>query len=149
AEVVDNDVEGVSTIDLNRFSTGRTNIWKAALSAADESPWLGLGPNGYLFIDDRPYGIQPHNLIVQFYVEWGVVGGGMFILLLLFSVYFGGRILLYKSMGEIPVVYHAAALIILVLSLLGLLDGTYFHSQPVFYLTIAFAIFPYNLKSCR
>ena len=68
--------------NINQISTGRSEMWALSLQAMSASPWFGLGPYGYFFIENRSYGDQPHNFLIQFLVEWGVIGT----LLLLFAL---------------------------------------------------------------
>lgn len=56
-------------------STGRTGIWQAAIAAAIEKPFLGWGLDGYRISDCcRANTVQPHNVIVQWFIETGLLG---------------------------------------------------------------------------
>lgn len=146
-QIVSDDVNSLASVNHQSFTTGRTGIWEVALAAANQSPWLGMGPNGYLSLADRPYGAQPHNMFVQFIVEWGYLGALTFSVLLVFCAFYGLK-QLFSSLQETFILsYLLAAIVICVLTLQGMTDGAYFHSQPVFYLCLAFAIFPFNRRS--
>lgn len=129
---------------LNNLSTGRWEMWRMSLEAVSDSLWLGLGPNGYYYIPDRVYGDQPHNLIIQFLVEWGIIGT---VLMLFVLLYLG--ILTCKALptafGNNNSELIIAASIILVLSIHGLSGGTYFNYQPVLCLCAGFAVLVFQL----
>lgn len=131
----------LSEESLNRFSSGRLDIWILSISATLESPWLGLGPEGYLFLPNRSFGIQPHNLFVQIFLEWGILGGGVFIILLSYGL-LKCLIITLNSSGQEFNACLIAFMVIISLTLHSLTDGTYYHAQPLFYLALSFAVFP-------
>ena len=145
-------VEAVQSISGDSASvdltTGRSKMWALSINAMLASPWLGLGPNGYFFIPERFYGDQPHNLIIQFLVEWGFLGAIPFILLLLYCAYFGIKQLPGRFENR-DVSYLSAASVVLVLTLHGLTGGTYYNFQPLFCLSLAFAVFPFLDKNMQ
>lgn len=125
----------------NRFSSGRVHIWITSIESLKESPWFGLGPNGYLLVPDQLKADNPHNLVIQFYVEWGIIGGSLLLILLCY--------LLHYVVMRTPETFRtrdisgiACIAAITTLTLNGLLTGTYFMLQPLFLLVTAFAGFP-------
>jgi putative inorganic carbon (hco3(-)) transporter len=50
----------------------RLQYWGDLLPMADQSPVTGIGPQ--VVMNTRPEGLEPHNVLVQAYVELGVVG---------------------------------------------------------------------------
>lgn len=137
-------ISPVETVNLNRLTTGRLQIWRETLQALTESLWLGWGPNGYLFIPGHRigFGIHPHNFVVQFLIEWGVLGAVSVLALLLMLV-----VRLFRQLPQLLAAKNfpalGAAFILLALSINGLADGTFYHAQSLFYLSLAFAIFPF------
>lgn len=135
-------------VDLNSLTTGRVLIWQETLAALWQSPMLGWGPNGYLFIPDHRmgFGIHPHNVFVQFLIEWGLLGASLTALLLIWLL---GRLLrtlgLMLQAGKLAPV--SAALVLLALSINGLADGTYYHAQSLYYLSLCFAVYPFFVRS--
>ncbi|WP_432473223.1 O-antigen ligase family protein [Amphritea sp. HPY] len=125
----------------NRFTSGRLDMWRLAINAALESPWLGLGPEGYRFIPDKQIGVQPHNLFVQLFVEWGFLGGAAFLLLLGYGLIkclmITWRCRYSQDKSSLP-----ALMVVIALTLHSLTDGTYYHAQPLFLLALGFSIFP-------
>lgn len=65
----------------------RTNIWQAGFQTFNDHLWLGTGAGTFgTSMEDQPMFRQwmaPHNLFVSLSTELGVVGVGLFILLLL------------------------------------------------------------------
>jgi len=79
---------------LSAASNSRTFLWKAALRAWFENPWLGLGPNvfslhvsDYLFEDvDLTGGLNAHNGLLGVLSETGLLGFAA-VSVLLFKVF--------------------------------------------------------------
>lgn len=124
-------------------STGRSFMWTVSLHAMLQHPLLGLGPGGYLFIPEKPFGTDPHNFVIQFLVEWGFVGAGLLLALMLTAVIHGFK-QLPAAFREKDITYISCAGIVLVLSLYGITGSTYFHYQPLLYLLVGYSAFPYR-----
>lgn len=132
----------VAAEDLNRLSSSRLAIWQDSLEKLD-GYWLkGLGSQAYLLLPDKiaRKTSMPHNVFVQFLLEWGVIGT------LLFSALFAT--LLYNiacvsaqslGQGELGLVFSATAIVV-ALSAHGLTDGTFYHGKASFYLALAAAL---------
>ncbi len=131
--------EAVESQDLNVFGSGRIDIWRTSWASVREHLLFGLGPNGYWFMPNRIYGAQPHSFLVQFLLEWGIVGALLFLGLLLYGFWRGFLEHVVQARGELDVVSLSAGTIIVVLTVHGLVDGTYYHPQPSLYLALAFA----------
>lgn len=59
--------------DLDALSSKRIQIWEIVWTKIQTAPWLGHGGDAYLFIHPRLGGDQPHNFILQWMHEWGLV----------------------------------------------------------------------------
>lgn len=123
---------------INGLTTGRSTMWLMSISATMDSPIFGLGPYGYFFIPERTYGDQPHNLLVQFFVEWGIAGT-LIVLLLLSGVGLAVLRQIVRAFSSRDQNYTCAVATVLVLTVHGLTGGTYFNVQPMFCLTLGFA----------
>ncbi len=132
--------EAVAAEDLNQLGTGRIDIWRASWESVREHLIFGLGPNGYWFMPNRVFGVQPHSFLVQFLVEWGLAGSLLFLGLLLYGFWRGFLEHVVRARGELDVASLSAGTIIVALTVHGLVDGTYYHPQPSLYLALAFAI---------
>ena len=132
----------VAAEDLNRLSSSRLAIWQDSLEKLD-GHWLkGLGSQAYLLLPEKvaPKTSMPHNVFVQFLLEWGGVGT------LLFSALFAT--LLYSiacvsnqlpGQSERGLVFSVSAIVV-ALSAHGLTDGTFYHGKASFYLALAAAL---------
>ena len=101
---------------------------------------FGLGPQGYLLMPNHIFGVHPHNIIVQFVVEWGVSGTVLFLFLLIKGFWVGLKRNVLETGKSINKYKLVAGAVITTLSIHALFDGTYYHPQPSIYLAIAFAI---------
>lgn len=128
----------------DKLSSGRLAIWQAAIDAWRVAPWFGHGPNSTVFVLDYPDTIdQPHNMFLQFLLEWGVVGATLLSSFLL--------LMAWQGLRKLPAVfrqgdsdYIVSASVILVLVMNGLTDGPFYHVQTVLCLATAFAVFPFR-----
>lgn len=133
--------------DLNQFGSGRIDIWRTSWESIREHLLFGLGPNGYWFMPNRIYGVQPHSFVVQFLVEWGAIGALLFLGLLVYGFYCGFLEHVVRARGKLDVAALSAGTIIVVLTVHGLVDGTYYHPQPSLYLALGFAIWTLPRRS--
>ena len=137
---ISNSIErSVAAESVNRLSSGRLAIWKYSLEALKDDYLFGLGPQAYLFIPGKWRSTaMPHNMIVQFLVEWGVVGASLFSAAYLYALYRG--IAKLKAAAYKGVEVLCAAVVVAALSIHGLTDGTVYHGKASFYLALCLAI---------
>jgi len=133
-------LRSVQSQDLGQLSTGRIDIWRSAWDSVKDHLGFGLGPHGYWFMPNRIFGVQPHSVVLQFLVEWGVVGALLFTTLMAIGFYQGLREHVLDVRSNMNPTRIAAGALILVLAVHGLYDGTFFHPQPSLYLALCFAI---------
>ncbi|HBH48057.1 MAG TPA: hypothetical protein DDX98_05425 [Bacteroidales bacterium] len=71
--------------DLNKYSSGRLDIWKSSFSYFLKEPLFGLGLNGYHDIIEKLTGSpsNSHNNYLQYLADHGIIGFGVFALLIL------------------------------------------------------------------
>ena len=125
---------------INSLSSGRVKIWATCWESIKNNPFWGLGSQGYYYMPNRIFGVQPHNAFIQFLVEWGIIGTSLFIFLI-FSGFLAGVRFHLRNRNEIISQQALIALaIITTLTIHSIVDGTYYHPQPTFYLVIAFAV---------
>ncbi len=84
---------------------------------------------------------------MQFLVEWGAIGALLFLGLLLYGFYAGFLEHVVRARGALDVAALSAGTIIVVLTVHGLVDGTYYHPQPSLYLALGFAIWTLPRRS--
>lgn len=125
---------------IKELSNGRIIIWEATWETIKDNIFFGLGPQGYRFMPNHYFGVQPHNIFLQFLIEWGVVGTGLFLYLLTRTFIKGFKLQVLNNLDTYNIFAISAGAVILSLSAHALIDGTYYHPQPSVYLAIAFAI---------
>jgi len=125
---------------FNQLSSNRLKLWLSAWQSVKNHLLFGLGPQGYLLMPNHIFGVHPHNIIVQFVVEWGVSGTVLFLFLLIKGFWVGLKRNVLETGKSINKYKLVAGAVITTLSIHALFDGTYYHPQPSIYLAIAFAI---------
>lgn len=130
----------VQADSIREASYDRLDIWEATWASLKDNLFFGLGPQGYFFMQTHDQGVQPHNVFMQFLVEWGVVGAGLFLYLLTRTFIKGFKLQVLNNLDTYNIFAISAGAVILSLSTHALIDGTYYHPQPSVYLAIAFAI---------
>ncbi|MFM9979181.1 MAG: O-antigen ligase family protein [Sphingomonadaceae bacterium] len=69
--------------NTNQLTGGRLELWMATFAAWLKSPWLGWGSGSVFWeVDIGWTHTQPHNVLLQFLVSWGLIGavGGFWLL---------------------------------------------------------------------
>ena len=142
AEMNSHERADTISIDWLQLTSERTRLWKASLNAVKKNMVFGLGSQSFYFIKFHPRKgrVQPHNLFLQFLIEWGILGSLIFLLLLTMAFVSGAKKHLIEAKKNLQPDILAAGCIIVSLTLQGLLDGTYYHPQPLLYLAIGFAV---------
>ncbi|MCD6501002.1 O-antigen ligase family protein [bacterium] len=82
----------VSTFLLYRFvslrgvemsALGRTMLWRTSMQHLTDAPIIGLGTGSFrsiLYSGGKATGLEyPHNLFLEYYLEWGIIGLGLFV----------------------------------------------------------------------
>jgi len=123
---------------IQNYGNGRIPLWKATIAAIKTSPLSGHGPYGYYYIKNRVHDDQPHNFILQFMIEWGLLGTiPMLIMLSFVWAYILKN--LNSKLQDRDCLWLISASLVVYLSLTGLLAGTFFKIQPFTLLTLALA----------
>jgi O-antigen ligase len=88
-----NQILNSTETTLDVYSSGRLEIWAYFFNLLLESPWLGIGPDHFQFHSHTVQMLfQPHNIFLQFALEWGIVGACAGLTLLFGFIFF-----VYKS----------------------------------------------------
>ena len=130
----------------------RIELWKYGYIIFLESPYFGKGPGGFVvaayndFYTQKSYGNMlinnsfthnhPHNFIIQFMVEWGIVGTSLIFMLLITLCIrslknffkFKNNNLLIPGLSIVGLISH------------GLVDGALFHATFTFYFVLSTSI---------
>lgn len=81
----------VAATSLNELTSTRSDeIWQVSRYIA-ESPWFGHGADSYLFIRPRQIGDQPHNVLIQWMLDFGLLGTIPLVVILLGVIVRGSR----------------------------------------------------------
>ena len=132
----------------------RIEVWVASLNLLKENVFFGQGPNILILLQanglleignwskNNMMVSHPHNFLIQFLIEWGIVGT-LLILFLMTKNMLKGIIILIKKQNKyliIPVLNVAG------LTAHGMVDGTYIHPVTVTFLLISNAMIAANVK---
>ena len=130
----------------------RINLWKYGFIVFLENPYFGKGPGGFavaayndfyanksygnFIIDDSFTHNHPHNFILQFIIEWGVVGTLLiFILLTILSL---NSLKYYFKLKKHHLLISGLSLTSLTFH--GLIDGALYHATFTFYFVLFLSI---------
>ena len=132
--------------NTNNFSTHRIYIWDKILSN-NKKPFLGMGPNSYLHIRDndkelvRINAIQPHNIFLQLYLEWGLIGTFLIFVFLFMKLKNLSNNLLNNNYNQINII---SVSVCAGLFFHSFVDGTLFYSQTLLLFIIFLVFGSYN-----
>ena len=106
---------------LNALSSDRVQFWGVTFEHFTKSPLFGHGADSYLFIRPAQVGAQPHNFLLQWLGDFGIVGT----LLLLGLLWVRFR----KSLSPNNAPLNRAALFgAVACTVAALLDGGFYHA---------------------
>lgn len=63
------------------ISSERSRFWSVTWHHVLTSPWIGHGADNYLYIHPNQNGNQPHNVLLQWLLEYGLFGAAPLVLL--------------------------------------------------------------------
>ena len=117
------------------FSSHRIYIWEKVL-LNNTTPVFGMGPNSFLHLRDNDRmlergdirAIQPHNIFLQHYLEWGIAGTFLIIIFLFMKLKTLGNNFYKTNYHQINIISTSVCAGLLFHSLF---DGTLFYSQTV------------------
>lgn len=116
----------VTATSQHELTTGRTTIWVNVIHAIARHPVFGFGAGQMALV--APYFTigQPHNLILQILLDWGLAG---FACVIIMAFYYFRRIWprIRRDSGHLAAPFMGAASILL----LSMIDGSMFHILSV------------------
>ena len=111
-------------VNLGALTSARSEFWREGVQHGLVSPWIGHGPDAYRFFTPKLDGQQPHNVVLQLWLDLGLLGALPALILLGGAVLAGWR---FTRRGD-PGTELAPWLALLTALLLGgLLDGIFYH----------------------
>ncbi len=111
---------------VNELSSTRLDFWGATWQEFLQTPWIGRGADSYRYLVPKLDGDQPHNWILQFLLDFGIVGGGALAVVLVRQAAqgFARR----EANAEAGVLQIGAAAGFTACLITGLLDGVFYHA---------------------
>lgn len=126
---------------VEKIGNGRIEIWQTAFEGFMQSPLWGLGPYGYYFLDRPSFYDHTHNFLIEFLVEWGLIGASLLLASFSYVALFCIK-QLKLAVSNQKISFLTALSVVLVLSITGLADGVYFLLLPCFIVVTGFAGLP-------
>jgi O-antigen ligase len=121
---------------VDSFSSGRTELWRDGLKAISQQPFLGHGGNQFRYqvpSAQKTYN-HPHNSILQFTYEWGLIGA-----LAMFSLIALGVAAMVRATMRDPErnlgLFFAGSSILL----FSLIDGLLYYNLPIMLFLVCLA----------
>jgi O-antigen ligase len=115
------EAQGLATV-----TSGRTDFWGITWREIIGSPWIGRGADSYLYIQPTLDGKQPHNVLLQWMLEYGVFGSIPLVLLIIRGVVSSGFARRETKSGLYDHrVWSCAALV--GTAVYSLFDGVFYH----------------------
>lgn len=139
--VISSFQRSINSESLNEFGSKRIEVWASTWGAIKDHLLFGLGSQGYFYTPGRLLNnMHPHNIFLQFLVEWGLIGSLLFLIILARGFLAGLRLHVLNDDNQTRRFPLAAGAVIFTLTINSLVDGTYYHPQSLLYLTIAYAV---------
>jgi O-antigen ligase len=109
---------------ISRITSTRSDFWQESLHHYSYSPFTGLGPDAYRYLTPSMDGLQPHNFVIQWLLDFGLLGAVPLLIVAIVALRRGWS-------GRSEQVHPWAALFTVSL-LSGLLDGNLYHFLGLF-----------------
>jgi O-antigen ligase len=127
----------VPTADLERYSSGRVEMWMQTAAAVSERPWFGHGQGQFRYQIPAALSLNnhPHNSVLQFAYDWGVIGASALIAALAGSIRTSGL----KAGADAPTALPAVGALS-GLGVMSLVEGSFYHAYPVMVSLVCLAV---------
>jgi O-antigen ligase len=111
-----------------KYTSGRRMMWLGTAQAIARRPVFGYGESQFKTNSPPSFGgvNHPHNAILQFLYQWGLVGGGSF-LALMAMLYFR----LIRSVRAEPKTVFPAFILVSNMFAMAQIEGALYHPYPV------------------
>lgn len=121
--------------NMNELSSGRTEIWQGAVRAISEHPLIGHGGNQFRLLVPaalKTYN-HPHNSVLQFSFDWGLVGA---LALMTLLAILGWKLITVSRRS--PERWLPFCLAAFSMAIFSLIDGGFYYNLPIMlFLTLA------------
>lgn len=123
-------VRMASSLSQEEVGSGRSFVWKSTLAEIKKSPWIGHGSGSFKHAMKGKYGFNfnhPHQLVLQYIYDWGLIGGGAAGLLLL--LLFFASLKRAREINDAPA--YAAISALCTIAVVGMIDGAFFYPLSI------------------
>lgn len=128
-----NAVERTTTAGtVSELSSTRADFWRESARHALESPLIGRGPDAYRYLTPSLDGLQPHNFLLQWLLDFGLLGTLPLLALAALALRRGWRRETLRTTGPWGALLTASLLA-------GALDGNLYHFLGLFPAALAAA----------
>lgn len=120
--------KSIGDVSKHEFTSGRLEIWRETLAAIHDRPMIGHGEGQFRYSIARAHQIynHPHNALLQFLFQWGLLGTSAL------------ATMLYRTFASLPTALrHDRALALPALGAgtglfaMATLEGSLYHPYPV------------------
>jgi O-antigen ligase len=128
----------VSSIKGDDLGNGRSAVWESAFTEFLITPWIGHGTGSFNQNMRELYGFDynhPHQFILQYFYDWGAIGGaagGLLLFILFLSCLRYGR--QHKDVAA-----YASIASLCTIAVVGMIDGALFYPLSIFLAIVAVA----------
>lgn len=127
---------------LNAVSSGRLAIWMGTLSTSSETvvgALFGHGPESFVrlavFKQFNHYITHPHNTVIQWVFEYGVVGAAA-----VMTIYFNlAKRCVWPALFSANKLERLSSAAVIGMTVFSLFDGIYYHAAPLLFMTLIWA----------
>lgn len=116
---------------LDQDDSGRIEIWLRSITVIEQRPWFGWGEAQFGRLLQSRFA-QPHNILLQILLAWGVVGLTLIGTLAALLV---KRMRRNANRQNAPLIFAVCNI-----AAFSLIDGSLFHIQPVAIFTLCLAL---------
>jgi O-antigen ligase len=123
-------VRMASSLSQEDLGSGRNYVWKTTITEIAKSPWIGHGSGTFRPTMKSLYGYgfnQPHQFMLQYVYDWGLLGGGAACLLLL--------MLFVTSLSRARKFNDASAFagvsVLCIIAAIGSIDGALYYPMSI------------------
>ena len=119
---------GTQNTSVDAFSSGRTELWRETAAAIGEQPWIGHGGDQFRkqISAAKNTSKHPHDSILQFAYEWGVIGAVSFIALLAILFMRSFKATFADPEANLGMFFAASEMV-----LFSLIDGVFYYNLPI------------------
>ncbi len=137
-----------SGMDSALYAADRLAIWVDAIRAIIGRPWFGYGPEGYILSRCcNPNVAQPHNFLLQFLLEVGVIGTGLMVLALTSIIRLPGGVRGFINSFASDSGTQGLLAVLLSFLAYATIDGLLYHAIPLMHFAVLASLLVASMKA--